>query len=303
VVELVNSGKWTVEAYHDYQRLAASTGNVDSARLLFEYSIRPDVYGGVVNPFAGTREDTSDEPTHEGLKINVAEVIQSMHKALLSCHLPKFKFAMSKLDSDVVKFLRLSVTASSAGSGSTTLLMGAAYMGCVDIVAFLLDEFGDDPEVDVDEVGTHGVTALMVAATASADTSIPTASQKDQAVCPHCEIIRMFVTKGAADINFKHKFAQTTALHMCSELSSYRTIPTLCQLGANTSAITSTGSTPLHTAASSGASAETIRALIVDCDIDINLLMNQDTTALYMASQHGHLRTVKVRLNFNSVFW
>ncbi len=36
VVEQVNSGLWSTATYHEYQRLAASSGNVDSARLLLQ---------------------------------------------------------------------------------------------------------------------------------------------------------------------------------------------------------------------------------------------------------------------------
>ena len=36
VVEQVNAGAWSPEAYHEYQRLASATGNVDSARLLLQ---------------------------------------------------------------------------------------------------------------------------------------------------------------------------------------------------------------------------------------------------------------------------
>ena len=39
----VNSGAWSGEAYHEYQRMAASTGNVDSARLLLEYGFGPAI--------------------------------------------------------------------------------------------------------------------------------------------------------------------------------------------------------------------------------------------------------------------
>lgn len=40
VVDLVNKGQWSVDAYHDYQRMAAGTGNVDSGNLLLEYGLK-----------------------------------------------------------------------------------------------------------------------------------------------------------------------------------------------------------------------------------------------------------------------
>jgi hypothetical protein len=41
VVQEVNAGRWSEVAYHEYQRLAASSGHVDSARLLLQ--VRCDV--------------------------------------------------------------------------------------------------------------------------------------------------------------------------------------------------------------------------------------------------------------------
>jgi ankyrin repeat protein len=312
VVELVNSGKWTVEAYHDYQRLAAGTGNVDSARLLFEYSIGPDVYGGIVVPPLDVFEvgDDSIDRTKSRAEF-VPGLIKSLHKSLLRCNTRKFMKLLDddRIGAEKIPLLRLSAFASTmptatSGSpqGSTTLLMASSYLGCADIVAKLLDHLLEDPEFDVDEVGSHGVTALMAAA-AGADIKRDNSHErdsKDDSVCGHCEVIRILVQNGGANINYKHKFASTTALHMAAEQGSHRTIPTLCQLGANTSAATSTGTTPLHTAAQVGSNEQTVRALVIDCGIPVDLLMNGDTTALYMASQHGHVHTVKALLALNA---
>jgi ankyrin repeat protein len=84
---------------------------------------------------------------------------------------------------------------------------------------------------------------------------------------------------------------------MASELSQHEAVKILCSYGANAQARTSTDSTPLHIAANSGSSGETIDAIIQNCRVNVDELMSDDTTALYLAAQHGHAHTVKVMIH------
>ena len=292
---MVDSGAWSIDAYHDYQRLAAGTGNVDSARLLLEYSIGPSVLGLQVSR---TKRRNENEL-----------LVDAVRHSIIRCNVKQFKDLISEIGPEIYTW-RLSAFSSNVdGSGDgSTLLMSAAYTGCLEIVSLILDHIKSEDVIDVDEEGLNGVTALMIAASASPPSTTKSTKSKHQLdstgvqtsdnnklICRQCEIIQLLVKKGGADINKKHKFAGTTALHMAAELDRVDAVTTLCQLGINASStLSSVGSTALHTAAHAGASSRTINALIQVCLLPVNLLMNEDTTPLYLAAHHGHAHTVKV---------
>lgn len=153
----------------------------------------------------------------------------------------------------------------------TSLLHAASYGGCAEIVKFITDNAG---LAILNAVGVNGVTAVMAAAAMG-----------------YGDVVRILVGS-SADVNIVHKFAGNTALHMAAEMNQAAAIIVLCELGANVDLLTSNNSTALHVAAHSNASGETILALIKNCRIDSNSLMNQDTTALYLAAQFGYTDTV-----------
>lgn len=122
-----------------------------------------------------------------------------------------------------------------------------------------------------------GLTALMIAATRN-----------------HPTVIRYLVQHGGANVTYAHKFAGTTALHMAAELGHTEAVEALCSVGANIRALTSTGSTPLHTAAHAGAGRPVVHSLVRVCGAEVDALMNEDTTPLYLAAQFGFVETIKV---------
>jgi ankyrin repeat protein len=162
-----------------------------------------------------------------------------------------------------------------------TILIIASSQGCLEIVEFLISE-----GADVEAVGLNGVSSLMAAA----------ANDHDQ-------VIETLVVKGHADINGnKHKFAATSPLHYAAELGAVNALKKLCELGGNIYSKTTIDSSPLHTAAHVGVEDQkgkngTIDAIVNHCKFDVNTLMNNDTTALYIASQFGFVQTVSALLD------
>lgn len=237
---MVNDGSWSPQAYHDYQRMVAGTGNVDSAALLINYGV------------GATLADLG-----QGL-------VKRVHKYVARCDLDSFRRSFNDPDNFLRDFEL---------NDGTSLLMAAAFSGCKPIIETILSM---DDDVDIDQVGAHGMTALMIAASKG-----------------HRDCVRLLVDHGAA-INKQHKFAGTTPLHMAAEMQQAEVVRELCGRGADISAVTSTGSTPIHTAAHVGAGASTINALVSVCGSNVDALMNGDTTPLYLAAQFGHTECVKV---------
>ena len=89
----------------------------------------------------------------------------------------------------------------------------------------------------------------------------------------HSAIIAALIDKAGADVNTKHKFAGNTALHFAAELNQAEAVTELCKRNADINSLTSTGSTPLHTASHTGVEVETITALIQSCNADHRALM------------------------------
>ena len=274
VVRKVESGEWSPAAYNDYQRLAAGSGNVDSARLILEYGVKASLQ------LAGAKTP-----------------LGKLFRAVLACD-----------GAEYVRLLALheELSAASVSEDGTTVLIAAAFQGCIDIVEKVL-RGADAGDVDVDATAANGATAVMTAAAQG-----------------HVDVMRLLVTTGKAQVNAKHKFAGNTALHMAAELSQDAAVTALCGLGADPKALTSTGSTALHVAAHTGASAATVAALlsvcvcgachvptadyspphiphaslslVQACHSDPEALMNGDTTAVYLAAQHGHTETLQALL-------
>lgn len=248
VVSKINNGIWNSQTYHEYQRIAAGTGNVDSAKLLISYGV--------------------GQSLHE---INISKsFLSKIFKTISQCDLNSFE----KLS------LHADFSYDIMSSDGTTLLIAASYYGCFPIVSSILT---NNDDIDVDFASLNGMNALLVACSNG-----------------HSKIAEILVLQGHANVNYKHKFIGTTALHMAAELNHAHVITSLCvTLSADVSmAVThvSIGGNPLHTAADCGASEDTIIALIRDCKIDSSLLLNGDTTPLYLAVQGGHMRTVHALL-------
>lgn len=167
-----------------------------------------------------------------------------------------------------------------------TPLMVAVYFGCIDAVKTLTSE-----GADVNLCGRHGMNAVMIAASLGRDIAIET-----------------LVESGRADVNARHKFAGTTALHMAAELNHSKAIASLCKLGADENMTTSIGSTALHVAAAANAFLS-IEPLVTICHVDPNAIMNNDTTALYLSALNGFTKFAEVLLrvganvSYHMPFW
>lgn len=233
VVRKVNEGVWPVEAYHEYQFMVASSGNVDSAGLLLSYALDP-----AIRRFAAA--DSNEYP---------------LHRAAVMC------------DTALVKeilFRGQDNPDTADDLNDMTPVMVASYVGCSAALSLLAAE-----GADLQLFARSGMNALMIAATVG-----------------HRHVIEALVRSGA-DVNARHRFAGTTALHMAAELNRSAAIMELCKQGADATLVTSLGSTALHVAASTNAFLS-LDALVLSCHIDPNSLMNNDTTALYLAALNGY---------------
>lgn len=159
-----------------------------------------------------------------------------------------------------------------------SLLLAATFAGCFDVVKHLIIEH----DIDIEGTGSHGMNVLMVASSLG-----------------HSNIVKLLIDVGKAKPSSRHKFVGTTPLHMASEMNHYETIKVLCDLGADPKAETVLGGTPLHTAAEVN-SILAIESLIKECKLSPNILMKEDTTALYLAAQHGHKNAVSVLLELGA---
>ena len=196
-----------------------------------------------------------------------------------------------------------------AQDGSSTPLITASFAGCLPIVGLLISE-----GVDVNAVGQHGMTALMVAAAVGNE-----------------EVVEALL-EGGADVLMTHKFAGSTALHFAAEMNHPKTVQTLCKAGAHVNAVNSVGIKPIHIAAHSGANSS-ISALVKNCRADVDAVIyvpkyqqqrteqgetqprdptntrsgstelfgdNSNATPLYLASQAGHLNAVTALLRLGA---
>jgi ankyrin repeat protein len=319
---MVESGAWTPQAYHEYQRMAAGTGNVDSARLMMDYGVGMTIADIVYNSQSGSKKRSKNggistrKDSANALIVDDMTTKGKLHAAAFNCDVQLFDSVLhversedghvnlvksedgrgyhdgvgytaddvpdsearslgADHDAEESEYGLRSAIVDATHDDGTTLLMTAAYSGCIPILETLLYALIEDAETldslrneasgrpyadhvrskgrhfaegvggfDVDGTAAHGATALMVAASRG-----------------HSDAVWLLAAHGA-HVNTKHRFASTTPLHMASELSHYGAVEALCKLGGEGGAVTSTGSTPLHTAAHSGASYETINALV-----------------------------------------
>ena len=97
-----------------------------------------------------------------------------------------------------------------------------------------------------------------------------------------------------------HAFAQCTALHFAAEMGHVDVISALCEAGADADARKSTGGTPLHTAADCDQPRAVASLLAPPCSASPNLLLNGDTTPLYLAAQVTLTLTLTLTLTSSS---
>ena len=141
VVSKVNSGVWDIRAYHEYQRISALTGNVDSARLLVDYGITWSISEILKSPSTGS------------------SVERQVYLSLIKCDLNQFKKIL--FDDNGGSIFAID---SRLSQGSTCLMI-ATYSGCQSIVTFLLQLVTSPDNSDyIDQFGSHGMTSAMIAA-------------------------------------------------------------------------------------------------------------------------------------------
>ena len=152
----------------------------------------------------------------------------------------------------------------------TTALFNAVSLGHIESTSVLL-QYGGDPN----HQSSNGVSLLMIASSFG-----------------HVAIVNILLDNDA-DPNAVQPYAQTTALHFAAEMGRANVIQVLCQRGANVHARKTTGGTPLHTAADTNQTASVIKLLTEDCKARPNVLLNGDTTPLYLAAQRGFSSVVE----------
>jgi len=156
------------------------------------------------------------------------------------------------------------------GEGMTAL-MAAAATGQAKVLEALL-EAGADPQAS----GNNGATALHIAASLG-----------------QVQAVEALLTSGSTEVDYPHYFATTTALHFAAEMGHVGVVQALCAAGADSNARKSTGGTPLHTAADCNQPAAVAALLTPPCAADHSLLLNGDTTPLYLAAQRGWTRAAE----------
>ena len=137
----------------------------------------------------------------------------------------------------------------------------------------MLLDAGADPQAK----GQNGATALHVAASMG-----------------HVAATRALVASEATLVDAPHAFAMCSALHFAAEMGHVDVVRALCAAGADANARKTTGGTPLHTAADCNQPRAVHALLDSPCSADHTLLLNADTTPLYLAAQRGFSRVVSV---------
>ena len=135
VVRKVESGEWSPVSYAEYQRLAAGSGNVDSARLILDFGVGATI---------------------QELSLQGKSSLGKLFASISRCD-----------DMEYDRLLRdyeeLEVT--SVSDDGTTTLIAAAFNNCLTIIKKILtDAHQDSSTIDVDATALNGATALMTAA-------------------------------------------------------------------------------------------------------------------------------------------
>lgn len=205
-------------------------------------------------------------PTLARLCSEKSSFVKRFCQSLLSCDMKKIRSHLNKSPgTENFQFL----------DGNTPLLL-AVCANCSDGVRLLLSEGADSSSS-----GSHGLTPFLLA------TSLGL-----------LEIMEILLADNPQALYHRHAFANTSALHVASEMGHPQAISKLCALGIDVNSTrTVLDGTALHTAAQVGRW-ESISPLISSpCSLPIDTLMGGDTTALYLASLHGHVEVVEVLLN------
>ena len=211
---------------------------------------------------------------------------------------------------DSARFLIAFSVVPSVQSGGSALHTAASHNRPEEIHTFL-----EDPLIDVDQVqlgtgsSSSGWTALFnavslghVEATKAllAHEANPNHAAENGVTCVHIaasfghvKILEMLLDSGA-DMNVPHPFAQTTPLHFAAEMGRSDVIKLLCSRGANVHARKKMGGTALHTASDTNQTRSVASLLAAPCNASPNILLNGDTTPLYLASQRGYSLVAEV---------
>ena len=252
IVGQINANKLPAHAYVDYQRFAAGTGNVDSGALLLEYGIGPSVQSVRAG---GLLEVVRDCRVDEYLKRRRGRE-------------ERREEGEGEGEEEGEEVL----------ADGTNVLLVATFVNCLHIVRAALDAAEEAGGQDLLEyTALNGMTPLMVAAARG-----------------HVDVLLELARRGAL-LSAKHKFGGNSPLHFAAEMDQTAAISALCRLDQQQHGVeprTTLGSTPLHVAAQKNASTATIHALVIDCGADVDALLNNDTTPLYLAAQAGCLGAI-----------
>ena len=247
-------------AHTNFQR--SSTGNVDSARLLMEFSMVPSVRA------------TAGSELHEAAAEGDAERV---------ARLTDVETGTALVDP-------------TKGDGTTPLIT-AAMMGHADVVAILLEQ-GADPA----KAGLNGVNALHVAASmghvevmallldGGADPDARHAFAKSTALHFAAEMgqaaaVRLLCERGA---NVEAEKIQ---------VGPAQDPPPPPWRPLNPPPFVRQGGRPLHAAADSNQTEVTAALVEPPCSAQRDALLLGDTTAMYLAAQKGYLGVVEVLLD------
>lgn len=168
---------------------------------------------------------------------------------------------------------------------------GQAYIANqfpLHMLAAIRDEHNREPMVellvremdylDAEASPSHGATPLMVAACVG-----------------NVDMIHSLVQVCGANVNARHSYAGTSALHFAAEMGHVLAMQRLVDLGAQVELTNNLGGTALHTAADSNRTSA-VEWLLTSARANPNALLNGDTTPLYLASQRGYSQVVRVLL-------
>jgi ankyrin repeat protein len=233
----VSSGEHDESAWHQHQYVMASSGNVDSARILMEYGVAPSLQ-----------------------KMSQDGVASPLQQA-----------ALSGSYDDAEQLLENGETGIVLHEMSQQPLVAAAMMGHADIVGLLLRE-GHDAEV----TGANGATALMVAASMGhllvLDVLIQHGAKLDArhkfagstAIHFAAEMGEVAAVKrlcsAGADVE-SEKTHGGRALHTAADTNQPEVITALLECGAKRNALLMDDTTALYLAAQNGFT-EVARALV-----------------------------------------
>ena len=207
-------------AWHQHQYVMASSGNVDSARILMEYGVAPSLQKMSQDGMAPLQAAAAagDYDAAEQILGNGGSqsgvVIHEMSQQPLVFQIMNFAFNIIRCVFKMMIFVFKMMS----------LQVAAAMMGHADIVGLLLRE-GHDSEV----TGANGATSLMVAASMG-----------------HLLVMDVLIQHGA-QVDARHKFAGSSAVHFAAEMGQTGAVKKLCAAGADVESEKTHGGRPLHT--------------------------------------------------------